>query len=70
MDQRASLAHIAAPTMVIAGSDDPATTPEVCHELAAEIPGAIFAEVEASHIAAVEAADDFTELVLEHLQKG
>lgn len=70
MDQRESLASITAPTLVIAGSDDPATTPETCHDLAAAIPGAIFAEVEASHIAAVEAADDFTELVLEHLSKG
>ena len=70
MDQRATLEDIRMPTLVIAGSDDPATTPEVCHDLAAAIPGAIFAEVEASHIAAVEAAEDFTELVLEHLQKG
>lgn len=67
MDQRATLAQIAAPTLVIAGTFDPATTPEVCRRLADAIPGARYAQVEAAHIAAVEAAEAFTSLILDHL---
>ena len=70
MDQRESLSRITAPTLVIAGSSDPATTPEVCRQLADAIPGARFEVVEASHIAAVEASAAFTSLVLDHLAAG
>lgn len=70
MDQRESLARIKAPTLVIAGSSDPATTPDVCRQLAEAIPDARYEVVEASHIAAVEASAAFTRLVLDHLGKG
>lgn len=69
MDQRESLPRITAPTLVIAGSSDPATTPEVCRQLADAIPGARYEVVEASHIAAVEASTAFTGLVLGHLSE-
>lgn len=67
MDQRDTLARIAAPTLVIAGAADPATTPEVCRQLAHAIPGARYEEVAGAHIAAVEAAGPFTSLILDHL---
>jgi len=67
MDQRDTLARITAPTLVIAGTSDPATTPEVCQRLADAIPGSRYAEVDAAHIAAVEAVGAFTSLILDHL---
>ena len=70
MDLRYALPAIAAPTLVIAGIDDPATTPTTCRGLADAIRGATYVEVAASHIAAVEAATEFTDAILDHLAKG
>jgi 3-oxoadipate enol-lactonase len=68
MDQSERLARIAAPTLVIAGSDDPATPPGHAELIAAAIPGARLAIVEgARHLANVECADEVTGLMLEHL---
>ena len=70
MDLRGSVSSIVAPTLVIAGDADPATTPATCRALADSIDGAAYAEVAASHIAAVEAPDAFTDLILTHLTEG
>jgi 3-oxoadipate enol-lactonase len=68
MDQRDRLARIAAPTLVIAGSDDPATPPEHADVIAAGIPDARRATVDgARHLANVERAEEVTALMLEHL---
>jgi 3-oxoadipate enol-lactonase len=64
MDQRESIARIAAPTLVIAGTHDASTTPAAGQFIASEIPGARYAELDAAHISNVEAADHFTETVL------
>ena len=40
MDLRAGLAAVTAPTLVIAGAEDPATPPEHGAAIAARIPGA------------------------------
>ncbi|WP_066370036.1 bifunctional 3-oxoadipate enol-lactonase/4-carboxymuconolactone decarboxylase PcaDC [Herbidospora mongoliensis] len=54
-DIRAELANIAAPTLVIAGRDDPAVPPPVARELADGIPGATLTELPgAAHLAPVE----------------
>ena len=67
-DFRDLLGEIAAPTLVIAGADDPATPPEHSEVIADGIPGArlaVFAG--AAHLANVEQAEAFNRLVLAHL---
>lgn len=57
-DLRAGLARIRAPTLVVTGSEDPVTTPDMGRALAASIPGARFELVErGAHIIPVERAD-------------
>ncbi|MDR7273718.1 bifunctional 3-oxoadipate enol-lactonase/4-carboxymuconolactone decarboxylase PcaDC [Catenuloplanes atrovinosus] len=69
MDQRADLARIAAPTLVIAGRDDPATPPAHARLIADGIPGARLEVLpEAAHLASVERADAVTALLLDHLE--
>jgi len=68
MDQRDRLGRVTAPTLVIAGGDDPATPPEHAEAIAAGIGGAQLAIIAgAHHLANVERADDVTALMLEHL---
>jgi 3-oxoadipate enol-lactonase len=64
MDQRGSLAAIRAPTLVIAGTHDPATPPALCRQLADAIPGASYTELPAAHLSNVECADAFNAAVL------
>lgn len=55
MDQRADLGRISAPTLVVAGAEDPSMPPPVLEELARGIPGARLVVVDpAAHLAAVE----------------
>lgn len=70
MDLRGVLSTITAPTLVIAGADDPATPPdEHGRPLAEGIPGARFEVVaEAAHLGNVEQPERFTELIIEHLK--
>jgi 3-oxoadipate enol-lactonase len=68
MDLRADLRRILAPTVVVAGAQDPSTPPEHGAAIAAAIPGARFELLDPSaHIAAIERADDVTRLLLDHL---
>jgi 3-oxoadipate enol-lactonase len=69
MDLRAGLPGIAAPTLVIAGSDDPSTPAEDHAQVIADaIPGARLEIVEpAAHIAAVEQAEAVTRLISDFL---
>jgi 3-oxoadipate enol-lactonase len=68
MDLRERLARIEAPTLVVAGSEDPSTPPERVRELAAEVPGARYVEIEgARHIANMASPDAFSRAVLQHL---
>lgn len=67
-DGRADLARIVAPTLVVAGAQDPATPPSVMRELADGIAGAEFHVVDpGAHLANVEQAGRITALVREHL---
>jgi 3-oxoadipate enol-lactonase len=59
MDQRDELAAIAAPTLVIVGTQDGATPPADGRLLAERIPGARLAELDASHLSNIEAAPAF-----------
>jgi 3-oxoadipate enol-lactonase len=71
MDLRADLPSIIAPTLVIAGEDDPATPPEVNRAIADAIPGAHYEVVgPARHLANVEQADKVNELLRDHFARG
>ncbi len=67
-DARERISAIAAPVLVVAGADDPATPVEHAELIASRIPGARLQVLErAAHLANVERADAFTSAVLEHL---
>ena len=71
MDLRPDLGRIEAPTLVIAGEDDPATPPHHGELIARGIGGARFERLApAAHLANVEQADAVTRLVRDHLQGG
>jgi 3-oxoadipate enol-lactonase/4-carboxymuconolactone decarboxylase len=55
MDLRPALPKIKAPTMVVAGSFDQATTPALGQEIAQAIPGACYVELPCAHIPTHEA---------------
>lgn len=62
------LPEIAAPTLVVAGADDPATPVGHALTLATGIPDALLAAVPgAAHLASVERADAVTPAILRHL---
>ncbi len=67
MDQRAGLASITAPTLVVSGSQDPALPPEHQQVIAAGIPGAQLLTVTAAHLANIEQPRQVTDAVLAHL---
>jgi 3-oxoadipate enol-lactonase len=64
MDQRATIAHISHPTLVIAGAHDGVTSPADTRPIAEAVPGARYVELDASHLSNVEQASRFTEAVL------
>ncbi len=67
MDLRADLPTITAPTLVIAGADDPATPPSHAEAIAAGIPGAALEVVpHAAHLATVEQPAAIADLLLRH----
>ena len=67
MDQRAYLTKIEAPTLVIAGTHDPAPTPAAARAWASTIPNARFLELPAAHLSNIGAAELFNEAVLAFL---
>ena len=68
MDLRPELAAIAAPTLVVSGSADPATPVEHQRLIAAAVPGARHEIVRpAAHLAAVQQPEAVNRLIREHL---
>jgi 3-oxoadipate enol-lactonase/4-carboxymuconolactone decarboxylase len=68
MDQRPSLARITAPTLVLAGADDPVTPPAGALELAGAITGASLVVLAgAAHLANLAQPERFGAAVLDHL---
>jgi 3-oxoadipate enol-lactonase len=67
MDQSESIRKIAAPTLVIAGRHDPATTPEAAEFIRDRIPGAKLAILDAAHISNIEQTEAYNAAVLGHL---
>ena len=69
MDLRANLPGVAAPTLVLAGADDPATPPEHGRVITDLIPGAHLDVIPAmAHLATVEGAATVTGALLTHLR--
>jgi 3-oxoadipate enol-lactonase len=67
-DFRDELRKISAPTLVIAGAEDPTAGPAHAQLLAEEIPGASLVVLpDAAHMIVVERADAFNAAALEHL---
>jgi 3-oxoadipate enol-lactonase len=63
MDQRASIAAIRTPTLVIAGMHDLATPAQDGRVVAETIPGARYVEFPAAHLSNIEVAADFTTML-------
>lgn len=71
MDIATGLTTISAPTLVVAGRDDPATPPEHGRRIAAAIPLSRLEIIEpAAHLANVEQPETVTELILGHLKEN
>ena len=67
-DAEADLARIEAPTLVVAGAEDPTSPPEDAYALAARLLDARVLVLEhAAHLANIERADAFNRLLEEHL---
>jgi 3-oxoadipate enol-lactonase len=68
LDLRPYLPRIDAPTLVIAGADDPATPPVHARAIADAIPAARLCVLDrAAHLASVQQADAVTRLIADHL---
>jgi 3-oxoadipate enol-lactonase len=67
MDLRPTAPQIVAPTLIIAGLQDPATPPEHARYLAGVIPGAQLTELDAAHLSNIECAAAFNREVLAFL---
>lgn len=68
MDLTADLPDITAPTLAIAGADDPATPPEHLERIAGAVKaGRLLVVPQAAHLASQEQPDVVTQAVLEHL---
>ncbi len=58
-DFREDVSSIRLPTLIIAGTKDPATPPADARFLAAQIPGARYAELEAAHLSNLESPQTY-----------
>jgi 3-oxoadipate enol-lactonase len=68
MDLTADLSSIAAPTLAIAGADDPATPPEHLERIAGGVKdGSLLVVPRAAHLAADEQPEAVIEALLDHL---
>lgn len=72
MDLRPGLSAIRAPTLVIAGAQDPAAAPEAhAAVIAATVPGARLEVLDpGAHLLSVERAETVTELIAAHLRES
>lgn len=71
MDLRADLASITAPTLAIAGADDPATPPEKLNEIATGVKdGRLLVVPHSAHLANAERPGIVTPALVEHLEQS
>jgi 3-oxoadipate enol-lactonase len=68
MDLRPDLPQVTAPTLAIAGADDPATPPSYLREIADGVPdGRLVVVPDAAHLAAAQQPEAVATAILEHL---
>lgn len=67
-DHRLSLESMHVPVLVVAGTDDPVTTPSDGQFLANHIPKAKYVELSAAHLSNIEAKENFNREVLDFLR--
>lgn len=71
MDLRPDLAAVAAPTLAIAGADDPATPPPYLEEIANGVQdGRLLVIPDAAHLASAQQPDVITAAIIDHLTSG
>jgi 3-oxoadipate enol-lactonase len=68
MDLVEDLTRVKAPTLVIAGRQDPATPPRHGEQIAGRIPAARLELVDAAHLASYERPDEVIALMRQHLE--
>ena len=68
MDQGDTIAKITAPTLIIAGRHDPATTVEAAEFIRDRVKGSKVTVLEAAHISNIEQPEAYTDAVLGHLR--
>lgn len=68
-DQRESVKQVRTPTLVMAGTFDPATPPAEGRTIAQCIPGARYVELPAAHLSNIEAQADFNAALLRFLEE-
>ncbi|OCH79223.1 3-oxoadipate enol-lactonase [Gordonia sp. UCD-TK1] len=70
MDQRSDLSSIIAPTLAIAGADDPATPPDLLRDIVDAVPnGRLLVVPDSAHLANAEQVDTITPALIEHLEQ-
>jgi 3-oxoadipate enol-lactonase len=70
LDLRQQLSAIVAPTLAIAGADDPATPPAMLEKVVAAIPDArLLTVAQAAHLANAEQPEVITAALIEHLER-
>jgi 3-oxoadipate enol-lactonase len=68
MDLRDDLASITAPTLAIAGADDPATPPAELEAIASKVQhGRLLVVPDSAHLANAQQPETITSAVIEHL---
>jgi 3-oxoadipate enol-lactonase len=70
MDQRAGLSGIGVPALVIVGTHDMATPPQDGEAIAASIPGATVARLDAAHLSNIEQPEAFATQALAFVNAG
>jgi 3-oxoadipate enol-lactonase len=68
-DLRASIASIGAPTLAIAGSEDPLTPPDALAYIHAQVRGSRLVTLPCSHISNAELPAEFNAAVIDHLDR-
>jgi len=64
-DERANLHRISRPTLIVAGTHDPAPPLAAIREFAGQVPGATCVELPAAHLSNLGAAEQFNTEVLQ-----